>query len=86
MLQLIVLAAVVYFVYKWLLRERRPRPNAAPAPPPPSAAGRVEEMVQDPVCATWVPRSQALSMQHGKETIHFCSADCRDKYLEETSK
>jgi YHS domain-containing protein len=39
-------------------------------------------MVQDPVCGTWVPASQALSIRQGKETIHFCSPDCRDKFLQ----
>lgn len=86
MLQLIVLAAVVYFVYKWLLQERRPRRGAAPPAPPPPPAGRVEEMVQDPACGTWVPLSQALSARRGNETLHFCSPECRDKYLKETIK
>ncbi len=85
MLQLIVLAVVVYFVYKGLLQERRPRRGASPKPPPPPA-GQVEEMVQDPACGTWVPFSQALSVRRGNETLHFCSPECRDKYFKETNR
>ena len=81
MFQLILLATVIYILYKWL---RHSAPQSRPprtVDPPPQTAGQVEEMLQDPVCGTWVPVSQALSMQHGKETIHFCSAECRDKFL-----
>ena len=85
MFQLLVLAAVVYVLYRWLRRGAAPlrRDRAAARPPAP---GPVEEMVQDPACGTWVPLSQALSARRGNETLHFCSPECRDKYLKETIK
>ena len=82
MFQLLVLAAVVYVLYRWLRRGAAPlrRDRAAARPPAP---GPVEEMVQDPACGTWVPLSQALAARGNGETLHFCSPECRDKYLKE---
>ncbi|OGP23140.1 MAG: hypothetical protein A2X93_02335 [Deltaproteobacteria bacterium GWC2_56_8] len=45
------------------------------------AEKRGEEMVLDPVCGSYVPESSALSAKRGGETAHFCSPDCRDKFL-----
>ncbi len=39
-----------------------------------------EEMKQDPVCKTYVPKSQAVIYSDIKETVYFCSKNCRDKY------
>ena len=51
-----------------------------PPSPPPEKTARGEEMVQDPECGTYVPRSDAVTFQ-GKGTTHyFCSTDCRDKF------
>lgn len=78
MFQLILLAAIVYILFRWLRGgarvPERPKPGGAPG-------GPVEEMVQDPACGTWVPLSQALAARRGNETFHFCSPECRDKYL-----
>jgi hypothetical protein len=53
----------------------RPRAAAAPAPP------RIEDLVQDPICRTYVPRSRALSARVAGQEQHFCSPACRDKAL-----
>jgi len=57
---------------------------AAPArrQAPPSSPPRViEDLVRDPVCNTFVPRSRALAARvDGRETL-FCSAACRDRAL-----
>lgn len=45
---------------------------------PSSPAGG--ELKRDPVCGTFVPASTAFVKQVGGDTIHFCSADCRDKF------
>jgi YHS domain-containing protein len=45
-----------------------------------------QRLVRDPVCGMHVAASLALSVQQGRETVHFCSAVCRDKYLQETRR
>jgi uncharacterized protein len=50
--------------------------------PPPEKTARGEEMVRDPECGTYVPRSDAIKTQIRSKTYYFCSEACRDKYRE----
>lgn len=43
-----------------------------------TAAG--EELVRDPVCDTYVPRSAAVAAAVGRETRLFCSRACAERY------
>jgi YHS domain-containing protein len=79
MLHVLVLAWVIYMLYRWLRRSASPAPKARTFEP--SKDQPVEEMVQDPVCGTWVPIGQAVSIAQGREKRHFCSPECRDKFL-----
>jgi YHS domain-containing protein len=40
-----------------------------------------QKLVRDPVCGMHVAEGLALRLPQGGETVHFCSAECRDKYL-----
>ena len=84
MFQLILLAWVIYILYRWLRRGTSPAPK--PRTFEQSKDQWVEEMVQDPVCGTWVPVGQAVSIAQGREKHHFCSPECRDKYLKDPNK
>jgi YHS domain-containing protein len=39
-----------------------------------------EEMVRDPQCGTYLPRTGALSRTVGGEKEYFCSEKCRDAF------
>ena len=39
-----------------------------------------EEMVQDPVCGCYLPKSQSLSISYRGKTLFFCSQECFQKY------
>ncbi len=39
-----------------------------------------EEMVQDPVCLSYVPISSVVTLQAAQGEVYFCSDECRDKY------
>ena len=39
-----------------------------------------EEMVADPWCGTYVPKSTAIVKKVRGEKYYFCSTECRDKY------
>jgi YHS domain-containing protein len=79
MFQLIVLAWVIYILYRWLRSGASPAPKPRSVEPPGEQA--VEEMVQDPVCGTWVPLGQAVPLDVKREKHYFCSPECRDKFL-----
>jgi YHS domain-containing protein len=53
-----------------------PRPNVDV---PTDAVSR--KLVRDPVCGIHLSEGLALPFEQGNETIYFCSAECRDKYL-----
>ncbi len=44
--------------------------------------GQIEknQMVQDPVCRVYVPRSAAVEENIGGQTYYFCSKDCADAF------
>ena len=44
------------------------------------------KLVRDPVCGMHIAEGLALPLRQGSEILHFCSAECRDKYLSETRK
>jgi YHS domain-containing protein len=58
----------------------RPAPPRAGAPPPPPRVRPPEDLVLDPVCRTYVPRSRALVARVDGREQHFCSEACREGY------
>lgn len=38
-------------------------------------------MAKDPVCGMTVDESNAISIEHDGQTVYFCSAHCRDKFV-----
>ncbi len=50
------------------------------SPPEPEKTRDGEEMVQDPYCGTYVPRSLAVKKVIEGQTLYFCSEECRDAY------
>jgi YHS domain-containing protein len=46
--------------------------------------GRViDEMVQDPVCKTYVPRREAIKKRIGGQDYYFCSEQCASRFESE---
>lgn len=39
------------------------------------------EMVKDPECGVYVAVDSSISVRDGDRVYHFCSYDCRDKFL-----
>lgn len=38
-------------------------------------------MIKDPVCGSYFPKGQAVTIESEGRKVHFCSVECRDKYL-----
>lgn len=52
--------------------------ETGPRAQPRSPAGGV--LRKDPVCGIYVAESSALRLQHGGETVYFCSEACMKKF------
>jgi YHS domain-containing protein len=81
----IVRALGVLLILRLVLRMLFPvRPDGArPAnrssqPIPTERAGG--ELVRDPNCGTYIPKSRAIAVARGGNTLYFCSTTCRDAY------
>ncbi len=56
----------------------------AGAPPQPSAANQIPltgELKKDPSCGTYISAATSIKETVGGQTVHFCSKECRDKYV-----
>ena len=51
------------------------RPSGSPSTVSPGG-----ELKKDPVCGTYVSVDTAVTKRINGQTVHFCSAACRDKY------
>ncbi|MBI1789301.1 MAG: hypothetical protein HYR60_17340 [Acidobacteria bacterium] len=78
-LVLILVVAVVRYLVR-LFSQAFSKPAAA-GPNRQPAIQTHGELKRDPVCGTFVAVSSSVKKSVGGETIHFCSAACRDKYL-----
>ena len=45
-----------------------------------------QKLVRDPVCGVHVVEGLALPLKQSGEVLHFCSAECRNKYLSATQE
>ena len=43
------------------------------------------EMVKDPVCGAYVSVDDSITVRDGERLYHFCSYDCREKFLKSLS-
>lgn len=44
------------------------------------------ELAKDPVCGTYVSVDDSITVRDGEAVHHFCSYDCRDKFLKQLEK
>ena len=85
LIRLIIFVMLCYF-FTWLLKRVLHKTRLGRAGSPRAGGfgggtGRVDEMVQDPVCGVYLPKREAVTRRgpHG-ETYYFCSRECREKF------
>jgi YHS domain-containing protein len=79
LLLILGLLIVLYFLVRKALREFN-----KPSLPNRGNAG-VDQMIQDPVCRTYIPRANAVSASIGGQTYYFCSTDCAHTFHKQLS-
>lgn len=85
LIKFIIIAIAIYLLIKLLKpgspkRETRAGYSRCQKP----AAG--EDLVEDPVCHTYIPVSSALKLHVEGRTLYFCSQKCLDAYVLENKK
>ncbi len=82
MIKNIILIAVVYFVYKTIKTALLKDSNMDNKEDFGSNAGSSADdvMIKDPQCGVYFPQKDGISLKQGRETLYFCSDECRDEY------
>lgn len=80
MIKFIIIAVAIYLLVKLLKpgasgKEARAGLNRNQKSP----GG--EDLVEDPVCHTYIPISSALKLEVEGKTLYFCSQKCKDTYV-----
>ena len=78
--RLLIYGLLVWVIYR-IVQSRRQHSDAGQHRGTGVAAPVDDEMVQDPVCGAYFPRSQAVRAEGQGESPLFCSPECRDRYL-----
>jgi YHS domain-containing protein len=74
-LKLIVGIVLLYLVYRLIGTLKRP--SGTPKAPPPVTG---EDLVEDPVCHTYVPVTHARRAEIDGKIVYFCSEKCLEQY------
>jgi YHS domain-containing protein len=75
-LRLLILVVLVYLFYRLLRGNRVGRVWERPE----TDSIKHDILIEDPICHTYVPKSQAVSLDQGEKTYYFCSRKCRDAF------
>ena len=77
-----VLKSIVGIVLKGVAEAMKPGSGApGAAPRPPGQVPLTGELKKDPVCGTYIAAATSIQEKVGGQTFHFCSPECRDKYV-----
>ena len=83
MLRLLILAGLLYVAWRFV-KSALPRGDSRP-PIRPGDPGKVDTMVQDPVCGIYFPRQEGVALHRDGQEKWFCSNECKNKYLNDNS-
>lgn len=82
LIEFAIAISVIRSIVRFVLRAwtgMMPRAGASEAPQRSSSPPTM--LRQDPVCGTYVAIDSSLKTIKNGQVIHFCSPECRDKYL-----
>ena len=84
LLYLLALGMMIYFLLKsFFLPPKKPAAKKEKTPAPGLNFQGEGEMVQDPVCGTYIDTATAPALTHQGRQHYFCSETCRDKFKTE---
>ncbi len=74
---LLILVVIIYYFLKSVFTSSRRRRAAGSRP---GVQEKVDDMVKDPSCETYIPKSTALTMVMGGKRYFFCSEECLESF------
>ncbi|PKN35081.1 MAG: hypothetical protein CVU61_05280 [Deltaproteobacteria bacterium HGW-Deltaproteobacteria-19] len=83
LIRLAIILLILYLLYRlfrWIFLP--PGKVVKPLPRENNGSTR-EDLVEDPVCHTYLPASEARKARFGDKDLYFCSEDCLEKYRKE---
>jgi YHS domain-containing protein len=84
----IVRILILLLILRFVLRLVFSLLQSAKSAPPVSSGGTLEraggELVRDPQCGTYIPKSRAVVAGSGADVKYFCSIECRNKFAVKT--
>ena len=86
LIRLAILGFIIYLVYrlaKWIILSPGIKGRDVSGHQVTAVEG--EELVEDPYCHVYVPKSQAYKASIDGQDIYFCSQKCFEKYISEQS-
>ncbi|PLX50779.1 MAG: TRASH domain protein [Desulfobulbaceae bacterium] len=81
-IRILILAVLFYILYR-ILFGGKTKEAAKQAPP---EIPTQDTLAEDPVCHTYVPQSQSLSLEKDGTTHYFCSQECLDTFKEQQQR
>ena len=87
MLRMALAVFLVYIIYKVMIKGEKldlfsKFRGQTKRKAEPRDQGQLEEMQKDPICGTYIPESQAITLLYKREVHFFCSEECKNKFLE----
>ena len=86
-IRLLIAAVLLYLAYRIGRRFfLPPGKKVKPLPSEPGGKNGGEDLVEDPVCHTYLPVSNARKWEMGGRTVYFCSDACREQFEKQAKK
>ena len=79
--KVVIFALVAYALYRIFMNDRQKKEEKSTREQESRVASG--EMVKDPVCGAYVEKDSSLTVRNGEVVHHFCSYECREKYLKQ---
>jgi YHS domain-containing protein len=82
MIRIIILALLAYLAYRAVKAWMYPDKSSTKVETS-NTAGQIDDvMIKDPYCEAYFPRRKGVHARVDGQDLYFCSAECKEKYIE----
>ncbi|HOI74524.1 MAG TPA: YHS domain-containing protein [Syntrophales bacterium] len=83
LIRLAIILLILYLLYRLFRWIFLPGGKVVKPLPREDSGSPREDLVEDPVCHTYLPASQARKARFDEQDLYFCSEECLEKYRRE---